>query len=172
MATSAYLKLVDYSNTQMMGTSQVAGHEHEIDVIHWSWGADQSLNIASQSVGASVGKVTFRTLHIQKLIDTTTPPLFGCLCSGSPFKDAIFTLSRPLGGEGATATFFTVDMKLAAIKSITYSEADDPTETIEFECGGAVLTFVPFTGDGNVGEAVVNGWNRVKNISFTGGDIN
>ena len=171
MATSAYLKLTDYQDKQLMGTSQVKGHENEIELLHWGWGADQALNIGSQSTGAGAGKVTFRPLQITKTIDRATPLLFACCCSGTPFKDAVLTLARPAGRDAQTTAFFTIDMKLAAIKTLTYNEGDDPTETIEFEFGGVVLNFIPYSGEGKIGTAVVNGWNRVKNIAWTSGPI-
>ena len=43
MASSAYLKLVDFNNVQLIGPSQVEGHVNEIELIHWGWGADQVL---------------------------------------------------------------------------------------------------------------------------------
>jgi type VI secretion system secreted protein Hcp len=164
MATSAYLKLVDYNNVQLLGPSQVEGHVNEIELIHWGWGADQVLNIGSQTSGAGAGKIAFRSLSITKYIDKTTPVLFQFCCSGKPFKDATLTLTQPLGKDSQTTTVFTVDMKLVAVKSVTYGDAADPTETVEFEFGGAILTFVPHGADGRVGAAVVNGWNRVQNI--------
>jgi type VI secretion system secreted protein Hcp len=164
MATSAYLKLVDYNNAQLLGPSQVEGHVNEIELIHWSRGADQVLNIGSQTSGSGAGKVAFRSLSITKYIDKTTPVLFQCCCSGKPFKTATLTLAQPLGKDSQTTTVFTVDMKLVAVKSVTYGDAADPSETIEFEFGGAVLTFVPHGADGRVLAAVVNGWNRVQNI--------
>jgi len=167
MATSAYLKLVDYNNVQLTGPSQIEGHANEIELIHWGWGAEQVLNIGSQSSGSGAGKVKFRSLSITKYIDKTTPVLFQCCCSGKPFKDALLTLTQPLGKDSATTTVFTVDMKLVAVKSVTYGDAADPTETIEFEFGGAIVTFVPHGADGRVGAAVVNGWNRVQNIAMS-----
>jgi len=167
MASSAYLKLVDYNNVQLIGPSQVEGHVNEIELIHWGWGADQLLNIGSQSSGAGAGKVTFRPLSIVKYIDKTTPVLFQCCCSGKPFKDVILTLTEPLGKDAQTTTSFTLNMKLVAVKSITYGDAVNPTETIEFELGGAIVTVVPHGPDGRVMPAVVNGWNRVKNIMMS-----
>jgi type VI secretion system secreted protein Hcp len=167
MATSAYLKLVDYNNVQLMGPSQVEGHANEIELIHWGWGADQVLNIGSQTSGVGAGRITFRSLSITKYLDKTTPVLFQFCCSGKPFKDAVLTLTQPLGTDSATTTFFKVDMKLVAVKSVTYGDAASPTETIEFEFGGAVLTFVPHGADGRVQASVVNGWNRIKNIAMS-----
>jgi type VI secretion system secreted protein Hcp len=167
MATSAYLKLTDYSNVQLMGPSQVQGHLNEIELIHWSWGTDQVLNIGSQSSGAGAGKVSFQSFSIVKRIDKTTPVLFQCCCSGKPFKDALLTLTQPLGKDAETTNFFTVDLKLVAVKSITYGDAADPTETIEFEAGGAIITFVPHGLDGSLKASVINGWNRVKNIAMS-----
>jgi len=171
MATIAYLKLIDYQDKLLMGTSQVKGHENEIELIHWGWGAEQTLNIGSQSTGAGAGKVTFRPLRIQKTIDKATPLLFACCCSGPPFKEAVLMLARPIAKDAQTTAFLTFDMKLAAIKTVSYDEGDDPTETIEFEFGGVVLTFVPYSGEGKAGSAIVNGWNRVKNIAWTSGPI-
>jgi type VI protein secretion system component Hcp len=83
MASSAYLKLVDYNNVQLIGPSQVEGHVNEIELIHWGWGADQLLNIGSQSSGAGAGKVTFRPLSIVKYIDKTTPCCFSAAVAAS-----------------------------------------------------------------------------------------
>jgi type VI secretion system secreted protein Hcp len=145
------------------GPSQVQGHLNEIELVHWGWGTDQALNIGSQTSGSGAGKVQFRPLSIVKYIDKTTPVLFQCCCGGKPFKDVILTLTQPLGKDSQTTPFFTVTMKLVAVKSITNGDALNSTETSEFEFGGAILTFVPHGADDRVRASVVNGWNRVKN---------
>ena len=170
MITSAYIKLTDYSGKQIMGDSEVKGHEHEIVLLHWGFSAVQAINIGSQASGAGAGKVTFNPLRITKLIDKASPTLFTACCTGRPFKDAVLSLTRSVGEDSATTTFFTIDAKLAAIKSITYGEGDDPTEIIEFECGGIVLTYTPLSRDGKTGAAVTGGWNRVRNVQMSGSD--
>ena len=57
-------------------------------------------------------------------------------------------------------------MKLAAIKSITYNDAATPTETIEFESAAPSSRSFRTPADGKVQAAVVNGWNRVRNINM------
>jgi tripartite-type tricarboxylate transporter receptor subunit TctC len=109
-------------------------------------------------------KVTFRPLSIVKYIDKTTPVLFQCCCSGKPFKDVILTLTEPLGKDAQTTTSFTLNMKLVAVKSITYGDAVNPTETIEFELGGAIVTVVPHWSDGRVMPPLSMGGTVVKNI--------
>ena len=67
MASSAYLKLVDFNNVQLIGPSQVEGHVNEIELIHWGWGADQVLNIGSP--GNSTYDATFEEGHVPPVVD-------------------------------------------------------------------------------------------------------
>jgi type VI secretion system Hcp family effector len=157
MANSIFVKFTDFTNTNpptIVGESQAEGFTGAIEAHALSWGAEQALNIGSQSSGAGAGKVTFGTLQFTKDLDSTSGPLFLAMCNGHAFKEVDVTFHHTTG-KGPDSI---LKLGLVALKSIDLSASDDvPVENVALEYGTAVWVVA--------GKS--SGWNRVTNVSAT-----
>ena len=75
------------------GEAQDSKHKKEIDVLHWSWGMNNS-GSAHNGSGAGAGKVNVHDLTFTKWVDTATPTLALACCSGQHFKDATLVIRK------------------------------------------------------------------------------
>ena len=135
------------------------------EVEDFSFDIEQTLNIGSQSTGAGAGKVTFNPFSITRKIDRFSPLLFQASCSGTPYQKVALGLKKSAGGNTSGVIYLAFIFKLVAVKTISWSYDDEaPKETTTFEYGGLQVHYSPQKPDGNLGNTIPGGWNRVKNV--------
>ena len=159
MTANAYLKL-----DGLQGESLTSGHEGEIELLDWTWGSDQSLNIGSQSTGAGAGKIRFRSLVVTKRIDSTSPTLFMSSANGHAYLTGHLTVLWPVGTNAGAFDFLKIDLKIAAIKSLALSQGDPPLEVVEIQFGSAKMTYIREGVDGQPQSPVIGGWDAIRNV--------
>src|SRR5689334_1233144 len=92
MAVDYFLKL-----DGVQGEATGKGHEKEIDIFSWSFGATQPAHSAHAG-GGGVGKVTVHDLTVSKRADKASTALFLNCCNGAHIKEGTIT-SRKAGGD-------------------------------------------------------------------------
>src|SRR5215475_13562619 len=92
MAYDAFLKL-----DGIKGESQDHKHKGEIDVMSFSFGAQQ-VGAQATGGGGGSGKVSFQDFHIVKKVDAASPLLMLNCASGTHIKEANFVV-RKAGGD-------------------------------------------------------------------------
>lgn len=92
MAISAYLKLDDVT-----GESQTKGHEKELEVLNWSWGASNT-GSAQRGSGSGTGSVHVNDINFTIAGSKASAALFSRVTSHKPMKNALFTVN--VGGDG------------------------------------------------------------------------
>jgi type VI secretion system secreted protein Hcp len=92
MAVDYFLKL-----DGVQGESLGKGHEKEIDVFSWSFGASQPA-MSALGGGGGVGKVSVHDITVTKQVDKSSTTLFLNCCNGAHIKEATIT-SRKAGGD-------------------------------------------------------------------------
>ena len=68
----------------------------------------------------------------------------------------------------ANVPVFQITFGLVAVDSLTWSGEEELNETVDFQAGAAFATFTPTNPDGTIGKPVTGGWDRVRNVSWSG----
>ena len=90
------------------GESTTLGHEKDMQVLSWSFGAS---NPVSTGGGMSTGKVHFQDFHITKSIDKASPKLFLSCAGGKHLPKATLEVARPSAG-GKPVTYLTYQFQI------------------------------------------------------------
>jgi type VI secretion system secreted protein Hcp len=136
------------------------------EVEDYSFDIEQALNIGSQSSGAGAGKVVFNPFSITRKIDCSSATFFGMACSGTPFKEVGLGMRKSAGGTVTGTMFLSFTFKLVAVKTVSWAHDDEsPKETVTFEYGGLLVSYLQQKPDGSLDPVPSKGWNRVKNIA-------
>lgn len=182
MAMDAFLALVDQTGKLVTSESQVTsrfvdpfpgrpaltGAGAVFELIDYAFDVEQTLNIGSQSTGAGAGKITFNPFSITRQVDRISPLLFQMSASGATFKTADLLLCKS-GGDTSDVVFLAFGFSLVAVKTIAWSHADEGiTETVTFQYGGLEVAYAAQNPDGTLGTFDTRGWDRVKNVAWTG----
>ena len=111
-------------------------HPGSIDILSWSWGANNSGNIGSQSSGAGAGKVNMQDISFTKRIDKSSPQLYNLALSGKNTGNAVLTVYN---GDG-TSTL----LELSNVKVSGYglsSGGDRPMESVTLNFSKIKVTY-------------------------------
>lgn len=180
-----YLRFIDYSNKTLYGlnTAFVANpddlpkknnHEDEVQISTFSDNDEQTLNIGSQSTGAGAGKVTFNPFNITKKTDAQSPSFFVSMASGTPFQWVEVSFYK--SAAGGDLLVYKIRMSLVGIKSISRASASctgdcpDIIENYAMQYGAKYISYFPQNSNGSSAKGIGGGWNRVKNVKWTGAD--
>ncbi|MBP1852481.1 Hcp family type VI secretion system effector [Rhizobium halophytocola] len=161
------------------GSSLVAGETQDeemsklkaFELKDFSFGAENTINIGSDSGGGGAGKAIFKDFEITKRTDTASCGLFLTLCSGTHFDEAIIELRRSGGQIGVSGrTFMKFYFKQVMVKDLSWSgsDGDDVCEekvilvygAIKVEYNKQDSTGKMTKASGGQGEVK---WSRVKN---------
>lgn len=154
MSVDAFLKFGSID-----GDSKVAGHEDEIEVLGWSWGAHQS-GTMHRGRGGGGGKVSVQDITINKWVDQATPNLWKLCCNGKHEDEAVLTI-RKAGGD-SPVEYLKITMEEVLISDLqtgSSSGDEDVTETISLNFAKFKLEYTPQEADGSAGATVETGWD-------------
>ncbi len=154
MATDIFLKFGDID-----GDSKVAGHEDEIEVLSWSWGAHQS-GTMHRGRGGGSGKVSVQDITINKWVDQATPNLWKLCCNGKHEDEAVLTFRKAGGDEPVEYLVLTLeDVMVSDIQTGSTSDDERVTETITLNFAKFKMEYTPQEDDGSSGATVETGWD-------------
>ncbi len=124
MAVDFYLKLSNDIN----GESKASGHENEITVLSFSWGASQTTSVAG-SGGSGAGKANLSELSIMKVYDSASVPLYKSLLSGTHISTGTLTAQKA-GGKGPFMKITLTELFVTSTQISASSEV--PMESVSF----------------------------------------
>lgn len=158
MAVDMFLKL-----DSIKGDSQVSGHEDEIEILGWSWGAHQS-GTMHRGTGGGAGKVSVNDLSITKYVDRATPNFWKLCCNGKHEKEAVLTIRKAGGDEPVKYLTITLEEVLVTDMQTGGSQGEELiTETVTLNFGKFKLEYTPQEGTGAGGASIDAGWDIRKN---------
>lgn len=158
MAVDMFLKFAS-----IKGDSQVAGHEDEVEVLGWSWGAHQS-GTMHRGKGGGAGKVSVNDLSITKYVDQATPNLWKLCCNGKHEDEAVLTIRKAGGDSPVEYLKITLEEVLVADMQTGGSQGEEIiTESITLNFAKFKLEYTPQEPDGSAGATVETGWDIRKN---------
>jgi type VI secretion system secreted protein Hcp len=123
-AADMYLSVVLKRAGKGKGEGAAAGHEEDIIVRSWSWGA--AGHFAHTSVQAT-GRRTYKHLSIVKGLDTASTALLTALAVNDEVREAKLTMRKAGADE---EDFFHILLKNARVTSVDY-ETDAHGDTVE-----------------------------------------
>lgn len=144
------------------GESKIDGHEGEIDVLSWNWGATQtgSLHVGG---GGGAGTVNVQDVAIVKYIDKASVDLLLNCFNGSHFKEAVLTVRKT--GE-TPLDYLVITMSPVLVTSVTSggeSGEDRSTEVVTLNFSKVKVMYIPQKEDGSGDAPVEMTWNIETN---------
>ena len=158
MASDAFLKL-----DGVMGESQKDNHQGEIDILSFTWGANNGSSVGT-GTGVSVGKVQVNDFSVMKMTDKSSPVLFQKCCDGSVIPTCTVTLQRQV--LGVATPYLVYNFGNVYVTSINWSSTSGGDATAEsmtfcFEVG--TVDYTPLNDDGVPGHVFHGGWDIGRN---------
>jgi type VI secretion system secreted protein Hcp len=152
LADSVFLKLGD-----IKGESTAVGHEGEIEILSWSWGASNPATIGTTSGGLSAGRVAIADLSLMKLLDSATPKLFELVTRGAHTPKAVLIVRK----EGDRPfDYLRITLEDVLVSSLQLSAATDrPSESVSLSFGKVTVEYRPQLPTGAAGSWVPASWD-------------
>lgn len=155
MAWDAFLTLEGVS-----GESQRKGHEGEIELISFSFGASNPSSIGVGS-GGGTGTVSLSSFNVMKKTDAASVGMFQANCQGLHFPTAKASLYKS-GGE-APLLYLAFEFEEVYVDNIQWSGAEGgdniPMESVSFSFGKVTITYTQQNPDGTAGGDFVGSWD-------------
>lgn len=141
------------------GESRKKGHENQIDIVSFSFGASQSGSFARGGAGGGAGKAEFQDISVVKEVDKASPKLFQACAAGTHFPKATIYVrkagDRPL-------EYYKVEMSDLIVSSVQNSGAasgDGVMESVTMNCAVINFTYVEQDAKGGAGRTVTAGFD-------------
>ena len=150
------------------GQSSDAKHEKWLELLGFSHGSQQNINIqASADVQGRGQYIPFTFTHA---VDKATPKLQLSCMKGEVIKTAKFEYCRVLGGEQTPVyelTMSSIRVARAEVKTIKPDPNDaasqQPIEEVELVASEITVKVTPIKPDGTKDGAIETKWNQVTN---------
>lgn len=154
MAVDTFLKLGD-----IKGESQADKHKDEIEVLSWSWGANQQGTFASGG-GGGAGKVTVSDFMFTKLIDKSSPELFLHCATGKHIPSAQLTLRKAGEEQLEYHKIIMTDVLISSFQSSGSGGGDErPVDQVSLNFSKVEVEYRPQNEKGALDAAVKAGFD-------------
>jgi type VI secretion system secreted protein Hcp len=156
------------------GESTERGHEREIEVDSFSWGAGNAAAAAGGS-GRAIGKVQFKAFNFGAISSKASPPMLLAVTTGRHIKFAVLTGRRP--GEEAQ-DFYKIkltDVLVSSYQGSAHSSLEDggenvnnnqPMDQVSLNFAKIEFTFTSQTQIGTIGDQTTANWDLDKDQGF------
>lgn len=158
------------------GESQDSKHKGQIDILHFSYGADQT-GTSSLGGGGGKGKVKAHDFVITKEIDKASPKLFQACCSGEVFKTMTLFV-RKAGKE--QQEYYSIKLSDVLVSGHHTGEEGSgsgggvaggktpdadwrPLEIVSFNFSKIEIGYKEQKSDGTLSGEIKGGWNVKEN---------
>ncbi|MGP2447677.1 Hcp family type VI secretion system effector [Pantoea stewartii subsp. indologenes] len=157
MAIDIFLKI-----DGIEGESQNANHKKWIDVLSFDWGAQQPGNMAVGG-GGGAGKVNYRDLTVEALIDKATPALVKYCASGKHLSKVQLSVCKA-GGQEVEYTRITLEDVLVTQTDFTgVGHASTLGMQYSFQASKVALEYWEQASQGTKAASVQMGWDIKQN---------
>lgn len=157
---------------EIEGESKKANHEKHMDIMSWSFAAN---NQVSQGMQGSTGKVSLSDIQVTKTVCKGSPKLFLACCGGTRFPKVTIWGQKATGQDGGQKPFYKVEMEQVAI-SLVRNDYVDPEgadaapgiiETVTFNPVKIKVNYAQqIAADGTLAAFVTTGWDLDKNVKI------
>jgi type VI secretion system secreted protein Hcp len=187
MAYDAFLKLTD-----VKGESADSKHKGEIDILSFSFGANQT-GSSAHGGGGGTGKVSLQDFHFVHSVDQSSPVLFQKCATGEHLKEALITVRKAGGEQLEYLKIKLTDVLVSSVQQAGHATAgivsprdlatgqasgktfvreaansagdNFPTESISLNFSKITIDYQPQGADGKPqGGAIHGGWDAKQNV--------
>lgn len=162
MALNMHLKL-EGGGVTFEGESKQKGHEKEIELLAWSWGASQSGTFA-HGAGGGAGRANVQDLAVTKYIDKSTTSFLKALVGGNHIEHVTLTVDK--AGSGKQNSYWTMKLSPAMVTSYSTGGSggeDLLTENVSIAFGKFEIEYFKQDDKGAVSSAGKVGWDMETN---------
>lgn len=146
------------------GESQDSKHKQEIELLSYSFGADQP---ASSSVGGGggAGRVNMHDLTVLKSVDKASPRLFVACATGQHIKSAVLTVRKAGGDQQDYITVTLSDLLVSSAQNTGQPKGTDglPTEQVALNFSKINFEYKEQGADGSLKGTVAGGYDVKAN---------
>jgi type VI secretion system secreted protein Hcp len=155
MASDGFLKL-----DGIKGESQVAGHEHEIDILDVHFALNQPAS-GAYGGGSGTGKVDFHDISFTKRFDKSSPILMGKCADGTHIANGLVVLRKAAGTDNKPLDYLKIKMDEIIISAVTPSGlgSGDGMEHLTLNFAKIVMDYTEQTATGSKGAPISFGWD-------------
>jgi type VI secretion system secreted protein Hcp len=149
-------------------TDETYKDKKAIEILSFSLGAFNPVNIGSTSGGAGAGKVDFSGVSIMKNTDKSSISLFANMCAGTHFTDATIALRRAGTAGKSGDLFLQFTFKMVFISNMQWSGGggqDLCAESLNFDFGSIKIEYFKQDAAGKQAKAGEVMWSRIKNLA-------
>ena len=157
MAIDMFLKVEGAS-----GESKDSNHKGWTDITSFSWGASQPGNMGVGG-GGGAGKVCFNDLHVNALIDKSTPALLKHCSSGKHLTKIELSVCKAGGTQVEYAKITLEDVLVTAVQYTGAGGEDTVGVTYSFQAAKVKQQYWEQTSAGGKGAESSAGWNIKEN---------
>jgi type VI secretion system secreted protein Hcp len=157
MAIDIYLK-VDGAT----GESKDSNHKNWIDVLSFNWGATQPGNMAVGG-GGGTGKVNYKDLQIQALIDKATPAILKYCSSGKHVTKVELSICKAGGGQIEYSRIVLEDVLVTQTEFTGVGNTDTIAVNYAFQASKVNLSYWEQSDSGTRGAESKAGWDIKQN---------
>ena len=144
------------------GESTDKAHKDAIDIMSFSFGVTNSGG-GGTGGGGGAGKASFSSFRVNKLYDTSSPPLFEGVATGEHFKHATLSFRRTTGDN--PSDFLTIKLEDVLISGYQQGGTKEPPllEAVSLDATKIAIEYKPTKVDGSFGPAVTASYDLKAN---------
>lgn len=143
------------------GESTRDGHQGEVEVFSFSWGASNPTSVSSGTTGLSASRVSISSFNIMKQTDLASGTLFQKCCQGAHIPSIVVTLNKAAGET--KMDYLVYKFQNCMVESIQWSGSsggdDRPTESVSFAFAKVEITYNQQAITGAKAKPVVVSWD-------------
>ena len=139
------------------GECQKKGHEKEIDVLSFSFGAVQHGSFHTGGAGGGSGKAEISDISIVKNVDKASPKLFSACAAGTHIKEVLI-YSQKAGDDKNPLVYYKIKMEDVIVSSVQNqgsSAGDSIVESVVFNTAKLTFDYQPQSKTGGKEGGVV-----------------
>lgn len=157
MAIDIYLK-VDGAT----GESKDSNHKNWIDVLSFNWGATQPGNMAVGG-GGGTGKVNYKDLQVQALIDKATPAILKYCSSGKHVTKVELSICKAGGSQIEYSRIVLEDVLVTQTEFTGVGNTDTIVINYAFQASKVNISYWEQSDSGTRGAESKAGWDIKQN---------
>ncbi|MDR2227363.1 MAG: type VI secretion system tube protein Hcp [Providencia sp.] len=144
------------------GESHDSKHKNWTDINSFSWGASQPGNMAVGG-GGGAGKVNFNDLHVNALIDKSTPAILKYCASGAHIETVELSVCKAGGEQIQYARVLLTDVLVTSVQYTGAGGDDTLGVSYSFQAAKVKQQYWEQTEKGGKGAEVSAEWNIKEN---------
>ncbi len=165
MAVDLFLKI-----DGIQGESQKNGHQSEIDIMSFDFGAVQHGSFHTGGAGGGSGKAEISDVRIQKQVDKASPLLFQACTTGKHIPTVII-YSQKAGNGQAPLKYYQIKMEDVLISDVHNngaSSGDAIMESVTFNCAKVTFDYQAQSASGAPEGGVVTAGFDIRKATSVG----